>query len=325
MSFFGKTVYFFLVFFLSSLSFSQSVTETLNSDDISGNSPPLVNEKIEKVSLSGRIFVLTNSNGSFSKGDFVSLVLGNKLMVRSLVAKVSDGSAGLKIMKVYNPTLWKSSRPGLRVQVIRGDDSYWRTPQPKVADNEESAELIKEEEDLYNEAALVEEGLELDENKSRLIKTDNLITVYLGFIEGLDAERNAKRYNQFNGSWMYQFEDNIWGEVSYGQNIVKGYPIDDFDTKLTNLTFKIKYTVGAPFFSYIQPYVGYQIVNASSPGAGADTDDDQQAALEIEMVEDLKKNSAVFGLTVLKRLVPGWFFRADLGSDILSIGFGLEF
>ena len=42
-------------------------------------------------------------------------------------------------------------------------------------------------------------------------------------------------------------------------------------------------------------------------------------------VENLKKSSVIFGATVLKRIVPGWFIRADLGNDILSGGLTLEF
>ena len=73
--------------------------------------------------------------------------------------------------------------------------------------------------------------------------------------------------------------------------------------------------------------MGYQILGPSSPGAGEEDPDNPDIDLEAELnrLEDLKKSSVVFGITVLKRLVPGWFIRGDLGSDILGAGFGLEF
>ena len=53
--------------------------------------------------------------------------------------------------------------------------------------------------------------------------------------------------------------------------------------------------------------------------------EDEQIELENEQVEALNKNQVVAGVTILKRLVPGWFARADIGTDALNIGFSLEF
>ena len=49
------------------------------------------------------------------------------------------------------------------------------------------------------------------------------------------------------------------------------------------------------------------------------------AALEKRVVDDLEKTQLVFGFTFLRRLVPGWFFKADVGNDIFSAGFAIEF
>ena len=98
---------------------------------------------------------------------------------------------------------------------------------------------------------------------------------------------------------------------------------------MVNFTGKLKYTVNAPFYSYIMPYVGYQVISVDSPGAGVqDTVNpktDAELQEEIALVDDLKKSTVIFGVTVLKRIVPGWFIRADLGSDIISGGLTLEF
>ncbi len=91
---------------------------------------------------------------------------------------------------------------------------------------------------------------------------------------------------------------------------------------------KLKYTFNAPFYSYIMPYVGYQVIQVDSPGAGVDDGTGiPQETLDNEIlaVDDLKKSTVIFGVTVLKRIVPGWFIRADLGSDILNGGLTLEF
>tara|TARA_R110002072_G_scaffold288917_1_gene455383 strand:+ start:53711 stop:54730 length:1020 start_codon:yes stop_codon:yes gene_type:complete len=282
----------------------------------------LTTEKISKVSASRKIYILSNNNSSFFKGDFISLVIGNKLAVRALVAKTENQVAGIKVLKIYNPELWKALLPGMDVQIIRGDDSYFNK---KVSSkNGEATELskIQDEDDLYNETALLEDDLSLDENPNRLIKTDNVISAGLAMVEGVDVSGGTKRYNQLNATWAYQFDDNIWGEIQFGQNVIKDFPDNGLDTKFTNFTIKGKYTISAPFFSYVMPYAGYQIKNASSPGGegtAAQLEQDQ------ERLARLESKGIIFGITVLKRLVPGWFGRLDLGTDALNFGLALEF
>jgi hypothetical protein len=98
---------------------------------------------------------------------------------------------------------------------------------------------------------------------------------------------------------------------------------------LSNFTIKGKFAFSGPVYSYFMPYVGYQMVRASSPGAGNAGGDSglspTQLQEEIDNVRALEKDRFIFGITGLKRLVPGWFLRADLGLDIIGVGFGLEF
>jgi hypothetical protein len=321
-----------ILLLLFSLHSGSAIAQTVIDDIDSGQSafnptaPELSTEKIEKISASGRILILTNNSGSYGKGDFVSLVLDDQLVNRAIVGKTSNGSGGIKIIKVYSQDLTKALRPGMEVQIIRGDDSYFNLKKAKVADTEEKA-LIEDEENLFDETTLLEDDLNIDENKSREIKTDNIVSLYLSQVESSDTDGNTGRTTYYSGSYSYQLEDNIWGEVGYGSGLQKNFPADDLDTNLTNLVIKLKYTVSAPFYSYLQPYVGYQILNADSPGAGSEGDGITQAQIdeELNLVEDLKKRRVVFGVTLLKRLVPGWFARADIGNDSFNFGFALEF
>ena len=131
------------------------------------------------------------------------------------------------------------------------------------------------------------------------------------------------------GTWAYQLADNVWGEVGYGQGIMNDYPTTGLDTKVSNFVIRAKYAFNAPMYSFFMPYVGYQVISASSPGAGVQdpnssmTPEEYQA--ELDRLDALKKSSFIFGVTGLKRIVPGWFLRADVGMDILAIGASLEF
>ena len=327
-NFIGLVYFFFFYLCLLSSTSAQNVLDELGDSSPSAQAPDLAVEKVEKISQSKRIFIITNSNSSFDEGDFVSLLLDAKLAARALVAKTTDaGVAGIKITKIYSLALWKRLREKTEVQILRGDDSYYKLRKEQAEKSEEDEGLIKSEEDLFNETSLLEDDLTLDEKGNRIIKQDNIVSATMASVEGIDNDGSSQRYTQFNVHWAYQLEDNIFAEFSYGQNIIDDFPNPGLQTKLTNITLRAKYTISAPFFSYIQPYVGYQILGASSPGAGEEDPDNPGIDLEAELnrLEDLKKSSVVFGITVLKRLVPGWFIRGDLGSDILGAGFGLEF
>lgn len=321
--------YFIIILaFLSDITFAQSIIDDFDSGSGSlGASPELATEKIERVSASRTIYILSNSNGSFDKGDFISLVIDNNLVIRALVAKTTNVSAGIKLLKTYSEELKGALVPGATVQVIRGDDSYFNKKQKKD-DQTVAGAKIQDEDDLYNDTVL-EDDLSLEDNSKRLIKTDNVISTSLGMIEGIDAARGTTRYNQLNASWSYQVDDNIWAELTYGQSVVNDFPDLGLDTKISNLEIKAKYTIAAPFFSFVMPYLGYQVISAESPGAGVDdgTGSKNTAGLqeELDLVDLMEKKSIIFGVSVLKRLVPGWFIRGDIGSDRLAVGLALEF
>jgi hypothetical protein len=337
-------VFFCLLFILITASVrAQNVLDDIEEEDRidtpagAEQAPNLVSETIKTISPSKKIFILTNENQSFTKGDFISLLIANKLVCRALVAKTTpEKLSGIKIVKIYNLVLWKQLALGKEVLVLKGDDSYY-TNKEKAPEKEKNGKPKKDEsklqsdEDLFNSTSLSgsEDDQSLDENSKRLIKPDNLLSVNVGLIQGKDVDGSKKNYTQINGAWAYQLTDNIWAEAGIGTNTIRDYPFTGLDTRLINIEVKAKYTFSAPFYSYIQPYVGYQTILASSPGAGTDPGDGSrspaQLAEELQMVQDQKKSTVIFGVTILKRIVPGWFVRADFGTDIINGGLSIEF
>jgi hypothetical protein len=307
-------------------AFSQDVLDdNLNEDElvdapIQEKGPALVTETIKTISPSQKIFILSNKNQAFSNGDFISLLLQEKLVCRALVAKVTEANlSGIKIVKIYSLDLWKLLGPGKDVQVIRGDDSYY-APQKVVAkeDKKKAVNKVQTEDDLYNSTTVAEgDDPTLEDNSKRNIKTDNLLALNIGLIDGVDDTGATKRYSHLNGSWAYQIGDNLWTEFSLGSNTIRDLPVLGVDTQLVAYSARIKYTIAAPFYSYVQPYVGYQVISAKSPGA--------QTAAELALVALMKKSRVVVGATILRRIVPGWFARVDFGSDLINGGLLLEF
>lgn len=300
--------------------------------------PDLVTESIRSIGGTKKIFILTNENQSFTKGDFISLLLANKLVCRALVAKTTpDKISGIKIVKIYNSNLWKQLNPGKEVLVLKGDDSYYsnkeKSPAKDQVDNQKKNDSkLQSDEDLFNSTSLSgnDDDLSLEESNKRLIKPDNILSFNVGLIEGKDFDGTKKNYTQASGAWTYQLSDNIWAEAAIGRNTVRDLPDTGIDTSLTNIEVRAKYTFSAPFYSYIQPYLGYQSLLVSSPSAGLDPDGTSgktpsALAAEVTLVNSMKKSRPIFGVTILKRIVPGWFARADLGTDIINGGLAIEF
>ena len=334
-----------LTLLTATLANAQNVLDDVEEEDRIDNAakgdvaPALVSETIRTIAPSKKIFILTNENQTFSKGDFISLLLTNKLVCRALVAKTTNEKlSGIKIVKIYNTTLWKQLHNDKEVLVLKGDDSYYSDKEKpaKVADKKTKEKdkkddlKIQNDDDLFNSTSVNgnDDDLSLEESNKRLIKTDNIISFNVGLIQGKDVDGSSKRYTQISGAWGYQISDNVWAEASVGANTIRDYPSTGLDTQLINLTFRAKYTFPAPFYSYFQPYVGYQTIIAKSPSAGvadATTTDPTVLANELQLVDDLKKSGPIFGVTLLKRIVPGWFIRADLGTDIVNGGLTIEF
>ncbi len=307
----------------------QSVVDELTSEDSVTTQADLVTERIQKVSDSKRIFILTNSNGVLNKGDFFSILINNKLVSRALVAKKHDGVVGIKNLKIYSISRWELMKSNIDVQILKGDDSYFmKTPKQEESMAQEDSK-INSEEDLYREELMLADGSLMDEKNNRSIKTDNIVGASWGNYGAYDTEGSKISFSHWGVSWGYQVTDNIWGEFFYGISTMPDYPAGDLETVVNNYSVRLKYCLKAPFYSFLMPYVGYQMTTVDSPEAGMqDANNNRtstQLALESEVVDDLVKKRVVFGVTVLRRLVPGWFARADIGTDIINIGLALEF
>lgn len=281
-------------------------------------------ETIKIISNSKKIFILTNNNQQLGPGDFISLALDNNLAARAVVAKTHQGQVGIKILKIYSVTQWGRLKREQPVQVIRGDDSTFGKKIETAPEN--TIGKIRSEEDLYTGDVVDDEVGIFDENKNRHIRPDNLVALTGAFYEASEvASRGGKvRTNEFGLSWAFQFADNYFVEGLYGRALIDSYPLDGSQTLVNHLTARLKYNIKGPLYTFFMPYLGFHTYTVSSPDAGKSGNpiaDDEQ----LNAINDLKKSGPVFGVTVLRRLVPGWFIKADVGSDIINVGFAIEF
>jgi hypothetical protein len=321
-------VYFSSGIFLTS-AYSQSLVQDANvSTAVDTSAENVFNETIKIISQSKKIFIITNNNQKLSVGDFVSVALNDQLAARAVVAKNHQGQTGIKILKIYSLTQWAKLRRNMDVQIIRGDDSsFGRKVEAKV----EGPSKIKTEEDLFTGDVVIEDEIgEFDENKNRHIKPDNIVGIFGSFVNAdeIPSRGGTVRATEFGLTWAYQFADNIFVEGIYGRALFNSYPNDGLETLVNHYIARLKYNIRGPLYTFFLPYVGYQNRSAVSPDAGKAGDSNTNPAVlreESQAVDDLQKSGPVIGITVLRRLVPGWFVRADLGTDILSAGFSIEF
>jgi len=281
-------------------------------------------ETIKIISNSKKIFIITNNNQQLGPGDFISLALENTLAARAVVAKTHQGQVGIKILKIYSVAQWGKLKRELPVQVIRGDDSTFGKKVEKV--EETNIARIRSEEDLYTGDVVDDDIGIFDENKNRHIRPDNLVALTGAFYEAAEVEpKSGKiRTNEFGISWAFQFADNYFVEGLYGRALINSFPLDGSQTLVNHLTARLKYNIKGPLYTFFMPYVGFHTYTVSSPDAGK-SGDLVADELQLKAVDDLKKSGPVFGVTVLRRLVPGWFIKADVGSDIINVGFAIEF
>lgn len=316
-----------LIIFAPSINnaYGQSLVEDIGSPIAYGDSAEMFTETIQIIGRSQKIFILTNSNQMLNKGDFITLVLNQKEPVaRALVGKTHDGLAGIKILKIYSLKRWALMRQGLNAQIIKGDDSKLFVDPKKP---EEEQPQIESEEDLYSLEGEIEGDLEFLNKDLRHIKPDNLVGgsySQFSFEHDLQPDPQTESHAQLAFSWAYQFSDNYWVEGLYGRTMINDFPAKSKQTLINNFTVRLKYTFKAPLYSYIMPYIGFQLYNVSSPDAGVGTDPTQNQKEE-DVVAQLEEDGPAVGVTLLRRLVPGWFIRADLGNDIMSLGFAIEF
>jgi hypothetical protein len=167
-----------LLMIISPKAFSQAVLDDLEDDAKTESTttdklPDLATETIKIISPSKKIFILTNEKQTFSSGDYITLLLANKLVCRALVAKTnSKNLSGIKIVKIYNSNLWKQLAANKEILVLKGDDSYFtnkeKEPEKAVAaetSKKKSDAKINSEDDLFNSTKLDgEDDLSLEEN-----------------------------------------------------------------------------------------------------------------------------------------------------------------
>ncbi len=307
---------------------AQSLVEdaNVNAASASPGAENVFNETIKVISSSKKIFILTNNSQQLGMGDFISLALDNNLAARAVVGKSHQGQVGIKILKIYSLSQWTKLRRDLEVQIIKGDDSYFgKKPEAKPED----VAKIKSEEDLYTGDVVEDNEIsDIDENKNRHVKPDNIVSVFGSYMDAKEVDTKEKggtaRTSEFGASWAFQFSDNYFAEGLYGRALFDNFPADGTQTLVNHFIVRIKYNFKGPLYTFFMPYVGYQNKSVSSPEAGK-SDNNALNAKENKVVDELQKSGPVFGVTMLRRLVPGWFLKADLGTDILNLGFAIEF
>lgn len=322
-----SAVFIYVLLFLASPVLAQSLVEDANLTTTAQGGENVFVETIKIISGSKKIFIITNNNQQLGPGDFISFALDNNLAARAVVAKTHQGQVGVKILKIYSLTQWGRLRRDQEVQIIKGDDSLFgkKPVEEKTADS--NTGKIKSEDDLYTGDVVVDDDIGIfDENKNRHIKPDNVVALTGAFYQAAEVESRGGtvRTNEFGLSWAYQFADNYFIEGLYGRAMLDNYPGDGAQTLVNHLTARLKYNIKGPLYTFFMPYVGFHTYTVSSPKAGetgVQTTDEE----ELQAIDDLKKSGPVFGVTVLRRLVPGWFIKGDVGSDIINLGFAIEF
>jgi len=287
----------------------------------------LITENILGISPSKRIFIISNENRSFSKGDFISLVYNATLTARAIVAKNSDSGAGIKIVKIYNWQKWQQLSKGIPVQIIRGDDSYFKSEKKSDQENDVDSMVakIENDEDLFNSTEILGKDLTQDEKEAN-IRQDHFASInfgqypIIGNTEGLSI-------NMFTLSYNYQIGSNFWLGLNAGSSTLQEFPAPGLNTNITSVAILGSYIFKLPFYSYILPYAGFNYQIGDSPKAGTDdgtnTQDERDA--EIAQVNALNTGEIIFGAKLVRHLAPGWYAVASIGTDIMQIGVGIEF
>jgi len=319
-----KSLFFLLLILQLSVSFAQSLVD--DADLETNSSSQTFTETIKIISETKKIFILTNNNQLLNQGDFVSLILDNQLAARALVAKTYQGQAGIKILKIYSLSQWKKLGKDKDVQLIRGDDSQFNKKVTTDQKADDSKVKIKDEEDLYSKDVVIDDEGDFESNSKRHLKPDNLVAIGVGFkdVNQAQPESGKIRGTEISLSWAYQFNDNYFLEGAYGRTQFNNFPGENITSVLNRFSLRLKYNIKGPAYTFFLPYVGFQTVSVSSPNA-AKTNNSQTNDFQTEALNNLKKSGPVAGITVLRRLVPGWFVKADLGTDMMNLGFAIEF
>lgn len=319
-----QSLFLYCTLFIA-LSANNVYSQDLVEDISDNNNSELFSENIHLIARSQRIFILTNTNQLLNKGDFITLTFGKtNPIARALVAKNNNELSGIKILKIYSLKQWAKIKQDTKVDILKGDDSILFKKTIEKPKNEETKVEIQGEEDLYNDVQ-IEEDIDFLNKDSRHIKPDNLVGFSAGLLQFENTiDQDVETNTQIFGHWSYQFADNFWIEGLYGRTLIDNFPAPQSQTLLNNFVARVKYTFKTPLYTFVMPYVGFQQVSVNSPDAGQ-TADATLAAQELELIDSLARSGIVVGVTIYRRLVPGWFVKADLGSDDINIGFVVEF
>ena len=171
------SIYFICLILLPSKALSIGILDEISQGTTVSD---LITENILAISPSKRIFLISNENRTFTKGDYISLVYNSELTARALVAKISSEGAGIKILKIYKWQKWQQLAKGIPVQIIRGDDSHFKSLAKKKKEiDEDELPNISSDDDLYNSTEILGEDLE-ENDKNSNIRQDNLVGVNYG-------------------------------------------------------------------------------------------------------------------------------------------------
>ena len=297
-------------------------------DDISQDTTisDLITENILAISPSKRIFVISNENRSFSKGDFISLVYNTQLTARAIVAKSSQKGSGIKIVKIYNWKKWQQLAKGIPVQIIRGDDSYFKEKRDKEkSDSDSEFAKIESDEDLYNSTEILDRDLSEDDSKSH-IRQDNLLSINYG-VYPVKGNTEGLSLSMFNITYNYQLGSDFWIGATVGSGTLQKFPASNLNTNITSFTLTGSYLIKLPFYSYFAPYVGFNYQVSSSPKAGTDdgTNTQEERDSELLQVDALNTGDIIFGAKIIRHLAPGWYASVGIGTDIMQAGVAIEF
>ncbi|MDH4467768.1 MAG: hypothetical protein QE271_06890 [Bacteriovoracaceae bacterium] len=314
---------------------AQSVADALKPEnfDVTLAKDALFTENVITIGATRRIYILTNENKKIIPGDYLTMIsLEGKMLARGIVVKLRDDKFGIRVKKIYDPVEWNKVKEDDDVQLLKGDDSLYTKMQNEQSKVEEDikgtpGDQLNSDFQLLSgdyDIDLKSQGKYDDTRNLGVINSPNILTVGIGRINAIGTDLSNKNYLNYQFSFMHQIFKNIWPEVTYSYSLLKKFPAVDIDSGLHIVTGKIRVAFDLGFYTYLLPYAGIKKGFADSPGAG-DNPDAVAANNELALLDDVEQVEAVYGVSIIKRLVPSWVFRFDAGNDILAIGLGVEF
>jgi len=285
----------------------------------------LITENILAISPSRRIFVLSNENRSFSKADFISLVYNATLTARAIVAKNTNNGSGIKIVKIYNWQKWQQLAKNIPVQIIRGDDSYFKAEKETKSEEDLAVARIEGDEDLFNSTEILDTNLSENEKQTK-IRQDHFLSINYGLYTVIGNGENLS-FNLFSLDYNYQIGTDFWLGINAGSGTLQAFPAANLNTNITSITLTGSYIFKLPFYSYISPYAGFNYQMAVSPKAGTDdgTNTQEDRDLELAQIDAVNTGSIIFGAKLIRHLAPGWYAVLGVGTDMIRGGVAIEF